>query len=60
MCSYTGIENMLQRMTWKGSTGFGNATAQDWIVNGTSAGTWQTARNLTWVTVFESGHMVGQ
>ena len=51
---------MLQRMTWKGSTGFGNATAQDWIVNGTSAGTWQTARNLTWVTVFESGHMVGQ
>jgi carboxypeptidase D len=50
---------MLDALTWRGETGFGlNITAKDWYVNGTLAGTWKEARNLTWVVVKDAGHMV--
>lgn len=32
--------------------------AQDWSVNGKAAGTWTTARNLTYVKIFDASHMV--
>lgn len=35
-----------------------NVTAQDWSVNGKPAGTWTTARNLTYVKVSDASHMV--
>jgi hypothetical protein len=35
-----------------------NATEQDWQVDGRHAGTWTTARNLTWVKVANASHMV--
>lgn len=31
---------------------------QTWWVDGKKAGTWQTARNLTYVQVYNSSHMV--
>lgn len=58
MCAWNGIEDTIQAMTWKDETGFGNATAQEWSVNGTVAGTWRTARNMTFVKVAQAGHMV--
>lgn len=59
MCAWTGINETIAQLSWKGGTGFGvNATAQDWFVNGTIAGTWQEDRNLTWVVVKDAGHMV--
>jgi carboxypeptidase D len=58
MCNWIGIENTIQNMTWKGSLGFGNVTEEEWHVNGTQAGTWRTARNMTFVKVFDAGHMV--
>lgn len=58
MCNWMGIQDTITNMTWKGAQGFGNATEEEWHVNGTQAGTWQTARNMTFVKVFEAGHMV--
>ena len=58
MCNWMGIQDTIINMTWKGAQGFGNATDEEWHVNGTQAGTWQTARNMTFVKVFEAGHMV--
>lgn len=58
MCNWVGIEKTLEEMTWNGQTGFGNVTEDEWYVNGTLSGTWRTARNMTWVKVFEAGHMV--
>jgi len=31
----------------------------DWSVNETAAGTWQIARNISYVKVFQASHMVG-
>ena len=58
MCNWVGIQDTLETMTWRGVKGFGNATEEDWYVNGTLAGKWRTARNMTWVKVLEAGHMV--
>lgn len=58
MCSWIGIQDTITNMTWQGETGFGNATAEEWFVNGTLVGTWRTARNMTFVKVLEAGHMV--
>lgn len=58
MCSWIGIENMLNNLTWRGETGFGDAVEEEWTVNGTVTGTWRTARNMTWVKVADAGHMV--
>lgn len=59
MCNWVGIEKMIDELNWNGAIGFGqNATAKDWFVNGTLAGSWREDRNLTWVIVKEAGHMV--
>lgn len=61
MCNWVGIQSMINNLKWNGAVGFGeNATAKDWFVNGTLAGSWREDRNLTWVTVKEAGHMVSQ
>merc|ERR1712093_301777 len=58
MCNWIGIHDSIEAMTWKGAKGFGNATEAEWYVNGTLAGTWKTARNMTFVKVLDAGHMV--
>lgn len=58
MCNWIGVHDSIEAMTWKGEKGFGNATEEEWFVNGTLAGTWKTARNMTFVKVLEAGHMV--
>lgn len=35
-----------------------NATAEEWVVNGKSAGTWTSARNMTYVKITGASHMV--
>ncbi|CAK9785817.1 putative KEX1 protein precursor [Cutaneotrichosporon oleaginosum] len=59
ICNNVGVENMIDAMTWSGGTGFGNATALPWSVNGTHAGEWTEVRNLTYAKVVEASHMVG-
>ncbi|GAA5981126.1 hypothetical protein JCM11641_003121 [Rhodosporidiobolus odoratus] len=58
ICNYVGIERMLDKLTWSGITGFGNSTEDDWVVNGKRAGTWISARNMTYVKINEASHMV--
>ncbi|GAA5860300.1 hypothetical protein JCM8547_003456 [Rhodosporidiobolus lusitaniae] len=58
ICNHVGIERMIENLNWNGGVGFGNATVDDWVVNGKQAGTWTTARNLTYVKINEASHMV--
>ncbi|CAG7848349.1 Pheromone-processing carboxypeptidase KEX1; AltName: Full=Carboxypeptidase D; Flags: Precursor [Serendipita indica DSM 11827] len=59
ICNYVGQEKLLERLRWGGAVGMGNAESLPWTVNGTAAGTWQTARNMTYVKIFKGSHMVG-
>ncbi|KIO32858.1 hypothetical protein M407DRAFT_13851 [Tulasnella calospora MUT 4182] len=59
ICNYVGIEAIIANLEWKGSIGMGDAPTLSWTVNGTQAGTWRTARNLTYVKVHGASHMVG-
>lgn len=64
ICNHVGTEKMIENLSWGGAKGWGDedeeiGTAQkDWWVDGEKAGTWQTARNLTYVQVYNSSHMV--
>lgn len=63
ICNHVGTEAMIQNLKWNGGKGFeaspGVQTAkQDWIFEGEPAGTWQEARNLTYVVFYNSSHMV--
>ncbi|GAA5958162.1 hypothetical protein JCM21900_002928 [Sporobolomyces salmonicolor] len=58
ICNHVGIEKMIEDLEWNGATGFGNVTADEWYVNGKNAGTWTTARNLTYVKILDASHMV--
>ncbi|GAA5845127.1 hypothetical protein JCM11251_008003 [Rhodosporidiobolus azoricus] len=58
ICNHVGIERMIEKLEWNSAVGFGNAVDEDWVVNGKKAGTWTTARNLTYVKIDEASHMV--
>lgn len=57
ICNYLGIESMINTLEWNGETGLGDARVQGWSVNGSDAGTWTEARNLTYVKIFNASHM---
>ncbi|EIN10934.1 alpha/beta-hydrolase [Punctularia strigosozonata HHB-11173 SS5] len=59
ICNYMGQEALINAMTWNGGTGLGTVQTQTWTVNEKPAGTWVSARNLTYVKVFDASHMVG-
>ncbi|GAA6011719.1 hypothetical protein JCM11491_000728 [Sporobolomyces phaffii] len=59
ICNHVGIERMIADLEWNGELGFTNSTkVEDWYVNGKKAGTWTSARNLTYVKILEASHMV--
>ncbi|KAM0755570.1 alpha/beta-hydrolase [Meredithblackwellia eburnea MCA 4105] len=58
MCAGIGIQRMIEKMEWAGEVGFGDAKPQDWTVDSKLAGTWTTARGLTYVEVYNASHMV--
>ncbi|KAM0756169.1 alpha/beta-hydrolase [Meredithblackwellia eburnea MCA 4105] len=58
ICNHVGIERLVDNLAWAGETGFGNASAQDWSVDGKHAGTWRSARGLTYVKIADASHMV--
>ncbi|GAA5912118.1 hypothetical protein JCM6882_003058 [Rhodosporidiobolus microsporus] len=58
ICNHVGIERMIENLEWNGAVGFGSAADEDWVVNGKKAGTWTTARNLTYVKINDASHMV--
>ncbi|KZT62946.1 alpha/beta-hydrolase [Calocera cornea HHB12733] len=59
ICNHVGQERLIEALDWNGAKGLGDAQTYDWDVNGTYAGTWVTARNLTYVKIAQASHMVG-
>ncbi|KAL9078208.1 MAG: hypothetical protein Q9157_002861 [Trypethelium eluteriae] len=63
ICNHVGTESLIKNLKWNGGTGFEVsdgvwAPRRDWEFEGEPAGIYQTARNLTYVTFFNSSHMV--
>ncbi|CAH6723780.1 pheromone-processing carboxypeptidase Kex1p [[Candida] jaroonii] len=58
ICNYIGAENFIKEMKWNGETGFKSDETFDWIYNNDISGYIKTERNLTFVNVFDSSHMV--
>ncbi|GAA5991349.1 hypothetical protein JCM10908_003269 [Rhodotorula pacifica] len=58
ICNHVGIERMIENLNWNGATGWEDARAEDWVVDGRTAGTWTTARNMTYVKILDASHMV--
>ncbi|KAG8890518.1 Cell death protease [Tulasnella sp. 332] len=59
ICNYMGIEKLIDNLEWKGAKGMQGAPVLPWVLNGTEAGFWTTARNLTYVKISGASHMVG-
>jgi carboxypeptidase D len=59
ICNYMGVEATIAALEWNGARGLGTVATQTWAVNGSAAGTWVAARNLTYAKVFDASHMVG-
>ncbi|KAI5123390.1 hypothetical protein M0805_006098 [Coniferiporia weirii] len=58
ICNYVGIESLIRDMEWAGGKGLGTVETKSWSVDGVPAGTWVESRNLTYVKIFNSSHMV--
>ncbi|TKA56403.1 hypothetical protein B0A53_01973 [Rhodotorula sp. CCFEE 5036] len=58
ICNHVGIERMIENLNWNGATGWEDAPVEDWVVDGRTAGTWTTARNMTYVKILDASHMV--
>ncbi|KAJ1927486.1 Cell death protease [Tieghemiomyces parasiticus] len=61
LCNYLGVEVALARLNWGGQVGFGDreGAVRTWRVNGTPVGLHRSARNLTYVRLFNASHMAG-
>lgn len=53
ICNYVGVERTAERIVWNGGEkrGLKNATEEEWVVNGTLAGSWKKAGGLEYVRV---------
>lgn len=63
ICNHLGTEAMIQNMSWNNGKGLETtpgvwAPREEWIFEGQPAGTYQSARNLTYVTFYNASHMV--
>lgn len=65
ICNYMGTEDFVAKMEWNGGVGFGSSSehndrgqAIDWVFDSEVVGYIKTARNLTFVNVFDASHMV--
>lgn len=59
ICNYKGGEFLTNALTWNGQKGFDESRpVYQWYHNGTSAGYLRSERNLTFVNVYDSSHMV--
>ncbi|KAI8850787.1 Alpha/Beta hydrolase protein [Chytridium lagenaria] len=56
VCNTLGIDWMISNMTWNKAKGMQDATLMNWVVNGSSVGTYQTARNLTNIVTYDASH----
>lgn len=62
ICNHIGTEQMIHNMKWSGGTGFETspgvwAPRHDWSFEDEPAGIYQSARNLTYVLLYNASHM---
>lgn len=59
ICNYIGAESMIKKLKWNGKKGFDKDTKPfAWVHNDTTRGYIKSERNLTFINVFDSSHMV--
>ena len=63
ICNHLGTEDVINGLHWNGATGMETspgvtAPKQDWTFEGSPAGIYQEARNLTYILFYNSSHMV--
>ncbi|KAF9316385.1 Cell death protease [Podila horticola] len=58
ICNHIGTEYMISNLTWDGARGFQDVPTVGWTVEDKPAGVWQTQRNLSYVLIYNSSHMV--
>ncbi|KAG9069307.1 Cell death protease [Linnemannia hyalina] len=58
ICNHIGTEYLISNMTWQGSRGFQDTRSIGWKVEEKPAGEWMQAKNLTYVLIYNSSHMV--
>eukprot|EP00210_Caulerpa_lentillifera_P004885 g4661.t1 len=58
ICNYLGNERWVNRMRWKGARDWASAKEVDWISERKFAGTVRQTDLLTFMRVYNSGHMV--
>ncbi|KAJ2162998.1 hypothetical protein GGF46_000184 [Coemansia sp. RSA 552] len=58
ICNWYGVKSTLMEMDWSGQEEFNRAVDQPWLADGEGVGEVRTGNNLTFIRVFESGHMV--
>ncbi|KAF8952304.1 Cell death protease [Haplosporangium bisporale] len=58
ICNHLGTEYMISNLTWDGARGFQDVPTVGWTVEDKPAGEWQTQRNLSYVLIYNSSHMV--
>jgi carboxypeptidase C (cathepsin A) len=58
ICNWVGGKMWVEGMSWPGKAAFNAAPMKTWHVHGTPAGQAKTAQGLTFVRVYQAGHMV--
>ncbi|CAN0474185.1 unnamed protein product, partial [Laminaria digitata] len=59
ICNYMGNEAWTLHLDWAGRDGFRTAPQQDWVpTNGSAAGLSRSYGGLTFLRVYDAGHMV--
>jgi serine carboxypeptidase-like clade 4 len=58
VCNFYGSAEMINTMQWSGQQAFNSAQNVTWNYNGNAVGNSRTANGLTFVVVYNAGHMV--
>eukprot|EP00761_Pharyngomonas_kirbyi_P011448 gb/GECH01011473.1/.p1 GENE.gb/GECH01011473.1/~~gb/GECH01011473.1/.p1 ORF type:complete len:429 (+),score=77.96 gb/GECH01011473.1/:1-1287(+) len=58
ICNWYGGRAWVSTMDWAGKEGYNRAPLNTWTVNHSTAGTAKTFKSLTFLRVFQAGHMV--
>jgi len=58
ICNWMGNNAWTQALDWSGAEQFQQAQNMTWYVDGTAAGSYKSAEGLTFLKVFNAGHMV--
>jgi len=57
-CNWVANQLWTEKLQWTGKEAFNSQKMRDWEVDGRVAGQWKSANGLTFLTVYEAGHLV--